>query len=62
MAKVPSYALEAVPLSTTHLNGDMLKTSKSVLLHELEVHVASTDILPTSLDDYGFIIDLMRWR
>ena len=59
MSKVLSYELAAVPLSTTHLNGDMRKTSKSVLLYELEVHVSSTDILPTSSDECGFIIDLM---
>ena len=59
MSKVLSYKLAAVPLSTTHLNGDMRKTIKSVLLYELEVHVSSTDILPTSSDECGFIIDLM---
>ena len=60
MSKVLSYELAAVPLSISHLNGDMLKTNKSVLLHELEIDNASTETLPNdSKEDTGVIIDLM---
>ena len=38
MTKVLSYELSAVPLSLFHLNGDMRKTNKRVLLHELEIN------------------------
>ena len=61
MTKVLSYELSAVPLSLFHLNGDMRKTNKSVLLHELEIDKSITTVTTGRKQNTGFIIDLMAF-
>ena len=57
---VLSYELSPVPLSITHMNGEMRKTTKSQLLKELTVDIKEIYDLPIEhLYNSCFVIDLM---
>jgi hypothetical protein len=54
-----SYELAQVPLALANLDGSMIKTSKSMLLKELEIDGKSTMTLPKATHNSAYIIDLL---
>ena len=58
MKSILNYKLSAVPLSLFYPTGEMRKTAKSKLLHELEMKESSQASLP-QMQDSGTIIDFL---